>query len=505
MYGQFPQPLVNKGSIRIEKMFLQETGTYNQMVYRPFETHVDGQALNNFLNSTSQLGSKGITIFPEVAAGTASALIKPSTTPQGVVGIPLGWNERRYQFVLYVDVTMRTGMVIKYYVQGYTNYCGVTPNGIIDPNMELIVNSVFQISRATMQTAYGQEALDVITNVSHIVSSNNHSVDMNNRSMNTSDFMKMRPLDLINGVQSSHLSDTINSIYGGHRYQTVVDNRFILEGNPTASKRNHSIPTNYMTNLFNSYNQAVNLADFGMDSQNIYQRAVQLSYADEAQLDKNYFLYEMANICGRPTTDRFTFSQLASLDPNLKNVTHLMSLGSQGLSRKHQVGQTANWNSVDNETIQATMLANTIPSLMMEFGLTGLDFAMTNNVIGGMPIMHINNVESISTGSSVKNVELFKVRVLNEVMKDISMNNMIMYNISMRVSVFGECWISISLNGQAAVDYSTPTFADALYTPVISTNKDLFRHNVACVEQIFNQIQEASAPATSKLQFSQGI
>ena len=75
-----------------------------------------------------------------------------------------------------------------------------------------------------------------------------------------------------------------------------------------------------------------------------------------------------------------------------------------------------------------------------------------------------------------------------EVLRGLSSNNMIDFEISMTVDVLGETHISISMAGGPKYDYVTPSFCDALMAPVLTNNNDNLRAIGNDIEQLVSNI-----------------
>jgi hypothetical protein len=77
-----------KQTIRVAKLTMQETGTYNPVHQRPYMTHVSGDTMNAIGNRLQQVGNGNIT--GNLLGGIASTIMAPSATPGDVIHIPYG-------------------------------------------------------------------------------------------------------------------------------------------------------------------------------------------------------------------------------------------------------------------------------------------------------------------------------------------------------------------------------------------------------------------------------
>jgi hypothetical protein len=136
----------------------------------------------------------------------------------------------------------------------------------------------------------------------------------------------------------------------------------------------------------------------------------------------------------------------------------------------HQTGQTADWGASDLNTSVATILSNAVPGMLMELALTKVILMATNRTIGCVIKTTIIDVEGFSNGDNSNAIAIFITRLENEVLRDISYNGSMDFAVEMHIDLLGETWIKLSLNGQPAIDYVTPSFCDALLTPVITSD-----------------------------------
>jgi hypothetical protein len=79
-------------------------------------------------------------------AKVASSVIGLSNRVTGMADIPNGWNQRRLQFMMAVELTDGDITHISY-IQGYSEYHDPSLTGRIDPNMRFFINSVTDVQR----------------------------------------------------------------------------------------------------------------------------------------------------------------------------------------------------------------------------------------------------------------------------------------------------------------------------------------------------------------------
>jgi len=462
-------------TIRVARMLLQESGTYNPMYTRPYQTHLAPDVLDNVLRRVDQAGSGGIS--GATLAGVASSMVAPSATPTGEISIPMGWSDRRIRFLMEVHVTVATGAEMIYYFQGYTSHLGVDAHGNIDPQMQFIINSYMRVNRAMRYNSYSQAVMqDVVTESAHIVDGM-----LVNQTMGGEIFC-MRPNDLFAGIQSAY----IESAYQNFSGNTLRDTRYRMSNESMRSNRSNNIAGNYLASVVDTYKNAQQLAEFGQGTQDIYARSQSMSV--EASPYENPFIRAISNARGQNCVTSFDIAVLRRIDPNVENVTNYLRMGHTELAQVHQAGQTAFWSGSDATTLAATILSNGVPAVMMDLMISKIFFRSTNNDAGGKVSTIIIDGKSLTSLDMSQNFELFKVRLEKEILFDLTYGNQVLYQLEMSVDLFGETRITIQLDNDSAVTYTTPSFCDSLLTPIITNNRQNFEGVTNDFETLMNSL-----------------
>lgn len=468
-----------RSTIKIAKLILQESGSYNPMFSRPYQTYVDAENMNNILRRVEE--SKGGVVTGALLAGVAGNMISPSATPQGEIPIPMSWAERRIRFLLEVHVTVPTGSDMIYYFQGYTSHLGVGVGGAVDPQMDFILNSYIRVTRMPQYGPYGTTIRDVVTESAHIV--NGALVHQ----VGGGEVYKMRPADIFTGIQSAYLN---NAYQGFNNNDTLFDTRVRLDGESMRSNRNNNIAGNFIAKVVDTYQTGRQLIDLGQGEQDVYARCQNMTH--EASAYENPFIRAISNIKGTHCSTNFSFSNLLSIDPDLEHVTQYITLGVTQMAQLHQLGQTSYWNGTDRETVAATILSNAVPAVMMDLMLSKVYFRATNHDIAGAVNIALIDGKSMTNADLSMNFEMFKRRLEKEILFDLTYGNQALFTLEMSIDLFGETRISIALESGPMISYTTPSFCDSLLTPVISMNKDNFFGVVHDFETLMNNLPQGN-------------
>jgi hypothetical protein len=135
------------------RLLIQDTGTYNQQVSRPYQAKTLGSALDDLSNRISSATRADPTarINGNLIAGLSHNLVSPVANWDRQLYIPNGWQEPRLRFTLEVSLDTAFGTEV-YFFQGYTENKDVSVTGTINPDMVFFINSYLRINRGRGNT-----------------------------------------------------------------------------------------------------------------------------------------------------------------------------------------------------------------------------------------------------------------------------------------------------------------------------------------------------------------
>lgn len=464
--------------IRVVKFLITETGTYNPMFRRAYRTEMEASTLNAIQEKVSNSNH----ITPQMLGGLADRFVMPSAAPEldgtgrsRQILIPQGWGEQRLRFLLEVETSFGTGGTITEIVQGYTDHLGVSYSGVINPQMEFHVNSVLKIRKQVENTPFGAKSFFNVVDSAHVL------VDNQSQQLYNPDITeRMRPEDIFSAMSRR----TYNNI------GSFIDERTVHGAVPVLSNRKNGIPTNYLSEIMEGYQNAlIDPSDSSGNPAEHYSKARAFAASPSIQVDA--FIKAISNIRQVPAASVFSFADLVKLDPNTQrntkyakagtptiNVQSNISMGTaQPWDVPHQAGMTETWENPNQATHAAVVLSNSVPALLMELALTGIHFQSTNRNLGtvmmqgGQITTTVGNWESFSDFDMTNHLRTFVARFEREVMPGLTFCNQMDYWLEMRADLLGETWIKISIGGSPMVVFAQPSFADALAVPVLTNNR----------------------------------
>jgi hypothetical protein len=463
VFGQQNNSNVVPHSLRIKKFVVIETGTYNQQTRRPYVTEITGAAVNQLSEAYANAGSWSAGAIAPIAG----QVITPSAMPEKPIVIPNGWDTRRMRFMLEVCYQQSLGEEYNQVILGYSECDGVSMGNHLDPNMTFFIDSMTDIKMMQAMTPLGNQM------ISRVVDSNHLIVDNNFHSMGAPYCERlMRPADVFASITYLHLEDDQTGTMPLANSNTV--NTMAKKSN-----RNNGTAAHYMSSILSNFTSASNEGrGFGQGSQEVMHRARELS--GETLVSKDAFLSSVAKVRGSVISNMFTMNDLKRIDANVEYVTMAKRLTQVERSSTHYHGQTASWESSDRETVASTILANSVPSLVMELGMTKIVFQSTNRTIGCVPMTKVLDGDAFNNA----NIDLttaanaFMSRLETTILNDISYNNTLDFAVTMWVDVLGETRIQISMNNGPNIDYVSPSFCSSMLSPVITSNQNL-THKIA--------------------------
>lgn len=442
--------------IRVVRFIIHETGTYNEQFRRPYVSQLTPQGLNNILENVVTAPDINAGVF----SGLANQVLAPSPTYESQITIPYGWTERRFRFMLHLEVTYKTGGVIQEIITGWseTPASSVSLYGKLDPKTVFKVNNTIHIRQQNINTPFGVQTQSSISDCSHVLSDSNWSgIYTPNRQI------AMRPSDIFSKLIVSGVEDELAA-------SNSYDGTSTLTSIATKSKRTNTVATNYIGDIVRSYTQAESQLGITNDPVgNMDALSTAQSYSRENSAARDPFLETISNLTGNPITDYFTLEDLQRLDPNALNNTTYIKMSTTEMASTHQAGQTQHWGGSDLHTHVATILSNAVPSIMVNQLITRIAFVTTNMDFSGRIDTRIADLDGFVSNMDMSGLANgFIGKLENEILKDFAMSE-IGFGIQMQVDLLGETWIKVNINGEE-FDYVTPSFCDAMLVPIVTTN-----------------------------------
>lgn len=418
--------------------------------------------------------------------------LRGNTQDQRTIMMPNGWNTSRFRVILVVEV--RAGPIFtKYFIQGYTDYLGASQTDTLDPNMTIYINSVSEIktsynAKKKTYDMYMGETYSTLTDFCRKVDQNPWETDQ----------ALIRPIDImkLNFAQESNHEN--NDEYYTHHTQMYGFGEYPAEATETTIRKNLD-PSIYLTRMMNAYIDGQHLSSTSYDTSfdaDIYASAVR--ELPEPEFLNNSFVMRLREVTNNYSPSSLTLQNLFQLDYTLEHdqTGRVMVLRNDGETSYEKISSdmrdltapveyTSSTIQVTDRNLRILELNNMITGHLLNCGLTKATLIISC-LIPGHPHVSVTEANSL-LGQEIVNsaVENFKRSLTTLVIPYFSRGYTTTSEIMIQADVLKDTTIVITeYDGYGATGdreiFRFPTFADALWNPMISTtneravlNKDL--------------------------------
>jgi len=456
-------------TVRIESLLIQKISGYNDQVLRPFVTNsnLTGSELTAVATSIVDKAQQG-SIDTATIASIGNSFLTRSSEPIASAPIVNGWNQTRARFMMKVILTSPIGTTNPLFILGYTNYDGLTTNNL-DPNMEFYVNNIVKGRNQVYQTAFGNQNNLQQVGTQQIFTNNSGqkpSSPFGNYS-NNGDTLVMSPMHIYQAIGTAGIYNN-ESGYPN----SILDNRFkTTPGGVSAPKKINVAPT-YVATVLNSYISGSESEEFdSLSIDSAIRHYVNSHPFESTSLEENDFFAALDAIRHNSiySQNKFTLSELQRLDPNVNNVITQIAPDNE---HTYICNNSNHWIGTDMNTVSASMVASSVPSLMTEQMISFIRFKSTNHTVDGRPQTTILFGGGFAQCDMQLNYERFKAAFELFVVNDITYGNSIGYMVDVSCHLDGQTTINIKMDNLPETLFSYPTFADALISPVLTTDKN---------------------------------
>jgi hypothetical protein len=470
---------------KITRLLFVPTGAYHDMALRPYTFRANGNDLQTLERATD--GFRNLTTG---ALGTvAGSLLRPHTTDVGTVSIANGWNSQRYMYMMevvypnesvYAD-TDNVAVKVKY-ITGMTDRVGDPSfSGHIDPAMMMFIDKVIDTNE--VKTGYGIRRRPVT--IERYIPAN-----VGQQRRGQEGFYSMRPRDVCSAIGNSGIGGYVD-----------MDYRTSMSIAPITSHIFNDLPTNYLSRTFNAYRKVTH--DVKIDPLNTDKAQLMYDVAGSTS-DKgaisDEFIVELTRNTELYQGSSYSYGELCRMFRGTEENTLLVDTGSMvrdiGFGQ-HNPRDTEHWYGSNNETVIATIMAQSVQALMVGSLLTQAAFTVTNDTVDGLPQFEWQSVPQsfIQTDASLEEAaNYFQDRLMSEVFPSLTQNG----NLSLTLGVHSDLVasdtrIDVVYEGGPMTPYCMPSFAGSLITPVVANNRSQLDNLAVAFNDVFDHMASGIA------------
>lgn len=473
----FPSSTPNKAISIVAKTFLlRRSGTYQGQMHRNYTTNARmGQvgALIDVINA-----NRFTEISPALLGQVGHDLLSLDSrvASNNPIAVPGGWNERRGIFMLVLEVSMATGGRMNYYIQGYTDSAAFTDTSV-DPNMRLYINNVITAVPAREQTQVGT------FNTLRVSSNFQTPVDFGTaHGFSPAPLVMARPQDIFGQMKNDDLS--MSDVFVSDRTNTISSNL-------VSTRRRNSIPTSYLSSVFNGYaygRRETDAADFtsGDVAETAFTQVLEKDAINDIFIKK----LQEANGLMRGQS-HFTYKELMRVAPNIEQVKVPFQNSSAGVQLS-QEGDSNHFAGQTISTLAAVQLAAAVPALMLECMLSTIGIRISNMVSGQLAITPTGlGIGCFAPDIAPRQFNLFRERLMIEVVNPLTERGMINIDAVISCSFHSEFVCDIQMGDDPKTRFVAPTFCDSLFTPTVTNNPNVVRHLSNDLSVMCDHVSEA--------------
>lgn len=490
----------NKVTIYVKNLILSETDEMPDQYQRSFQ-------INNTEGTSRELHEiieTNPVITQQDLAWMENPMVTLSAENRGIAYIPNGWNTKRFRFVMWVEIedNLYSSMEI---ITGFTDtndYVNMHTRGVDLPSdMIFYINRIFSCGGKQNKNT-GIYTPQMIVGSSSVISALND---------NTHPQYLATPQAL-----SSHLvlnsTQELNGIGGPihHTDAYITPNRLFLSNTSNNSlisfaDRSLNVPLKTYKRMLTDTENPVSADDFtDWDNVNFYTQV--RKGLEDSDVNQYQFLKILGRNYGNHRASRSYFSwfELKDLDPTVTQRFELIAR--KGVPTLGKLGYQVNESEIASdstlETILSQTILNEVPTYMIRHGLLSLGFTYTSleryrhgnhlddivNIHGFEPAFNRDNNNFIlALQDSI--TEYVKTTLIPQ----ISRGGAYDVKASIACDIFGYTQMLITIAGGSQRQYSYPTYASSIFTPLTTDSSKAIK-----------TMAESYSDVVSNLQYSYG-
>lgn len=450
-------------SFAIEDLTFIPTGNYMPMFNRPYMVNASKSAIDTI--SEKLYDTRAGKITPNIINGIASEIIQPSAV--GYMSLVNNdWvSNKKYIFLLKVRSLDPTGIEINSYIQGYTEHDGITNSGHIDAGMTHFINNVIETTTMTINTPFGVIRKEKLHRIYNVFFNGGYN-----------ELFTQRPSDVLENINILNMAQVINdpnmsSQYMGS-YMNSVDKKTI------SSSVENNITTEYLSKILTSGIHDFKNKDIFINSYEISDGMTPESRLPEPSIHDNRFLKHISRQAGfKVVREFFTFQSLMNIDPTIYNRFKVLNITKNyvdpTMTHTPEVGDY--WSGQDPVTVKAYSLIENSVSLATKYGFNKIYFTASNMTnptgIAEVFITNFNSFINLEEQEFNFLLEIFKEKFITEIFLSETNSGIIPMHMEGYVDLLGTSKINLSFAGYPANWYTIPTFANSLFSPCVSIDK----------------------------------
>jgi hypothetical protein len=392
---------------------------------------------------------------------------------------------RRYIFLLKVTSIDMVGAEINSYIQGYTEYDGITNTGNIDGNMTHFINNVIETNSITIQTPLGIIRKEKLHKIYNVFSPQGQE-----------DCFTQRPGDILQNIETLNMTNVMSNM-GAQHIQGYHTQNFMnpFNNNIIASTVDNGIASEYLSRILTTGVLSTKSKDIHLNSYEIGEQSTVDTRIPEPSINENRFIKYLNSVQGfRVPRERFNFNQLMSIDNTIYNRFKVIHLNKDYvnpvMSATPETGDY--WTGQDPVTVKAYSLIEASTAMAIKYGFNKLYFTASNmsNPTGLAEVFITNFNSFINLEEHDFNflLEIFKDKFITDIFLTETNGGTIPMYMEGYIDLLGTSKIHLSYAGFPSNWYTIPTTANSLFSSVVTVNSNAFNETSYNLGQVIDAL-----------------
>lgn len=458
--------MYNLRKIHIVKLVWYPMRGYHAQYRRSLVTELQGDSLNEIVNSSTGYSSFGSNFFGR----HGSSIIKLDTNVEqnAPVDITNGWNRERLRFVMEVQTEDNMGTQRTFQVSGWSeNDQFRSHGGGYDMNQVFFINNIDEIQLGYRNIpGVGKSSYARVVESSQIVSNPNYSgIFSSNQNYSLKPDLILKRMGY---MDAQRVSD------GGYLYDACA----VVGTVAGKINRLYTLPSVYASKIVDGYVKATQ-NDGGDTFSDITQDlSIQL---ESGNIGQDVFMAALRSVQARRSygpilSNTFTLADLVGIDPTLQNAMRERIITPLDLMSKLSYNSpdprsAATWGGSDLFDRCAATLASTIPGIISQFGFTTYSFSAHNHTTNGEIIVQTLNYNSYNQRANLQQqIEAMESRIAEEILFGLSDRSRVSFEMSMNCDRNSDTFIDLRLEGESR-PYVFPQFCDGLMSSLVTSQE----------------------------------
>ena len=399
--------------------------------------------INNTVTNLNLLGDLLTNKISEInLAKHMSELMTLAVDDCSAVDISYGWGSPRLAFTFDAESSL-SGLNYVTRIQGYTGVVDPNNFSVIEDNLTFTINSI---------TSYVKLKDPITGNPIFRVHNNSNVITNELDEVGGVELKLIRPSDIMNNIANVITFGNMSDM----NITNITDN--YNARNTTLSDRNNNNPLSYLNRIINSYSNAKLFGDPCHDAGDI----VSMSGHDmsPANMLAIPFIGNLHSLTGIINPTSFNMKTLLAVDNDFKPEDIILNVNPV-------TEPVAKPDTTTVEYLVALNVSNIVTGLITNNMLSAMSFSSNNldDYVHTIPDSKSVMCDDIDIAKSVDRVMAY---VDNVLMPLITLNNTRLVSLNVDCNSVGITTVSIVINNGVLKEFKFPTFADSLYSPIIS-------------------------------------